>query len=376
MSLHKRHSNLGFTLVELMISMILGTVLIAIAMTAFQAGAHSTRFSESIAAIQSNARFALGELTAGVRSAGYTGCSSPLKQRPLIPSRVSSSAILQADLQSLVGFEVRSTDWLPTMPQGYTNADSAGYTPVTSGRAKPISGSSAIVLEGAIGRGTGLSTPNYASNTIQLTDLSSGFSPGSMAIISTCSQSEAFHILSASSTLAAGVIITTVAAVNDTYAINADYELDTRVIPYRRALYFIGETGRFTNASQPIRALFEHAYPYVDRTPVELAEGVDAMVIRYRMLDEDGNTNEVSANDASFDADLVVSVRIGLLFSTDTRKESSDDNVSFQIAGVNVVPVEGDTEQTVPSYPNDDRVRLVFEQTAKIRNRNVGNRFQ
>jgi len=374
MTFSSRRKNAGLTLIELMVSMTLGLILVSLAITAFQGGARSSEFGEAITAMQSNARFALGDLASSVRTVGYTGCSSSLKQPPLMPERVGSVAIAEPVWNPLQGYEVRAGAWLPAMPEGYFGSVSGGYQPPADGAATPVPGSSAIVLEGGMGRGAGLRAANYNPELIQTDSISSRFTPGSMALISNCSRSEAFHINRAAMSVAGGGRIETGESINRVYELNDNYVLDARVISYRRALYFIGESGRFTERNEPIRSLYEHVFPYADNAPVELAEGVDAMVIRYRMLDEDGDTREVGADHLEFDPELVVGVRLGLLLSSNTHKESEATNQAIQVAGVDVVPSSA-SGITVANYPDDDRIRLAFEQTAKIRNRNVGNRF-
>jgi len=373
--IRKTRSYGGFTLVEVMISLTLGTILISLAMTSFQAGARSSSFSESVATIQSNARFSLGELVASIRSVGYTGCTSPLKQQPLMPPRVGKTALFEDDWQPIQGYEIRSGKWLPSMPLGYTGSSSGNYVPPSTGRAAPVVGSSAIVLEGAIGRGTGLQATNNNPYKIETKEILSQFNPGTMAMISSCNRSVAFHIDSISATSGQGAVLNTVEPINQVFDLNTDYALDTRVFSYRRALFFIGETGRFTQDNEPIRSLYEHAFPYEDNTPIELADGVDAMVIRYRILDETGATREVASNEADYDPALVVGVRLGLLFAGSTKKDSNAKNTAFQIAGVTVQPNSGTTGLTEPTYPDDNRIRFPFEQSTKIRNRNVTNRF-
>ena len=66
----------GFTLVELMISMLLGLVVIGGAMGVIQANRQSYRTNEGLSQVQESARTAFELLARDVRQAGVTGCNN------------------------------------------------------------------------------------------------------------------------------------------------------------------------------------------------------------------------------------------------------------------------------------------------------------
>jgi len=68
----------GFTLVELMISMLLGLILTGGIYSVFTQNAQTSNFVQGSSRIQENARFALSELSAHARMIGYMGCLSQL----------------------------------------------------------------------------------------------------------------------------------------------------------------------------------------------------------------------------------------------------------------------------------------------------------
>lgn len=70
--------NRGFTLVELMISMLLGLILVGGIYSVFTENAQTSRFVQGSSRVQENARFALSELVSHARMIGYMGCLSTL----------------------------------------------------------------------------------------------------------------------------------------------------------------------------------------------------------------------------------------------------------------------------------------------------------
>jgi len=70
------HRQRGFSLVELMVSVLLGLLLTAGILQVFSGNSQAYRFHEALSRVQENGRFALDELTREIRMAGYLGCSS------------------------------------------------------------------------------------------------------------------------------------------------------------------------------------------------------------------------------------------------------------------------------------------------------------
>ena len=68
----------GFTLVELMISMVLGLILIGGVYSVFTENARTSQFVQATSRTQENGRFALSELVTRARMIGYMGCLAAL----------------------------------------------------------------------------------------------------------------------------------------------------------------------------------------------------------------------------------------------------------------------------------------------------------
>ncbi|WP_129642617.1 PilW family protein [Peristeroidobacter agariperforans] len=141
-------SERGFTLVELMISMVLGLVIIGGAMGVILANRQSYRANEGLSQIQESARTAFELLARDVRQAGVTGCDSS--------GRVANV------LQSPSG-ELWWQDWFGI--RGFEGAQDDGAVEFGAG-APPnnrIEGTDSIQLQGI--EGTGLTVVKHEATS-------------------------------------------------------------------------------------------------------------------------------------------------------------------------------------------------------------------
>lgn len=89
----KKQTQLGLSLIELMISMALG-LLVILAVTYVYAGSRTSyRHQESFSAVQESGRVALETLTRDIRMAGYPGCGSLTFLRHLSPGFSNATAL-------------------------------------------------------------------------------------------------------------------------------------------------------------------------------------------------------------------------------------------------------------------------------------------
>ncbi len=73
MTLHYRNRQVGMTLIELMVSMVIGLFLMLGAVTVYNQGRQNYTVNESVARLQENLRFALDVLEPDIRLAGFWG---------------------------------------------------------------------------------------------------------------------------------------------------------------------------------------------------------------------------------------------------------------------------------------------------------------
>jgi len=357
-----RRSQTGFTLVELLIASMLGLFVTGIAMTSFVGHVRSAELGQALVALQTQARFALGEITAGVRSAGYIGCAGSTGAVPALPERLGVAATPRSTWRPLDGFTVGSSVWTPAYPEGYGGS---GYTPPTGGPATPVPGSDAILVEGGVSNGSPTSSGVAADLSVELLEPAVGLTRGALALIGDCTSVEVFQVKRLDERADGTGSVVPDQPFLEAHDLNATFPLATRVMPYRRALYFIGDTGRSSENGEPVRALYEHLHPFADTVPAELADGVEAMVVRYRQRSASGTMQELAADAAGFDPALVVGVTVGLLISHAGHRPPIDERPVFNVAGI----VVSSTAGAGPDHPDDSRMRRVFERSAVVRSR-------
>lgn len=72
-----RHGQRGLSLIELMISMLLGLIVIAAVFNMYMGGSRSARFTQGLQSMQENGRYGVFVLQRGLRLAGYSRDASP-----------------------------------------------------------------------------------------------------------------------------------------------------------------------------------------------------------------------------------------------------------------------------------------------------------
>ena len=83
------HRQRGFTLTELLISLVLGIFVVGGVLSVFLGGLESFRTTDALSRIQESGRFALEIMRRDVRGAGYSGCRRTLEpELPRVPDGV------------------------------------------------------------------------------------------------------------------------------------------------------------------------------------------------------------------------------------------------------------------------------------------------
>lgn len=341
--------NLGFSLLEIMVALVLSSVIIGGTLGVFVNTKKSQRFTSELSQLQESGRFALEFIKRDVRMVGYQGCNS--FGEPEV--NIVSGAITLANFQKnkIQGFEVQS-GW------------SAGT--VFSSKIAAVNGTDAI----SIARVTDLPPQNTLvsqtatqftlNNTpsVDITPISDMF-----VLVSDCQSADLFKLQSA--TVSGGTNID----LKHGGTISKVYEIDkTKFSSYRQVIYYIGDTGRKNNGGESIRALYQSKAPYRTQDTQELIEGVENMQILYGETLATGNVRYVPANQATPNIEWanVQSVKISLLLTTNQAIRTSEDSASYQLLDTNLqAPATGVTN----AHSGGQRLKKVFSTTVNIRNR-------
>lgn len=381
----------GFSLVELMIAMVLGVVIVGGSLTIFTGVVRSASVNQAISNLQSNARFALDMIGRDVRSAGFIGC---LAERDVaLNVTIEDPPTSNLTQSAVTGYVVGATSWSPGLPTAYTAPTGVGA---------PVSGTHALSVQYAQFPGLLLDTSmgtNTGSVVFKRND-NIALRANQLMVLSDCSSADLFSI----SSVAKGDTTTTVSTSSTLakrYTVPVDYPDNTRGMPFVSTIYYIGNTGRTSDTGNTVYSLYTHSYPYTTANPpVELVEGADQLVLEFGVRQTDGSLRYVTAGATGYQANGVETVRVGLLLSSLERFSSVDETRSYVLAGKSITATESessdsesddtessdsagsdddsdstDTSSTTNAasltYTSDKRMRIPFNATFNVRNRNI-----
>ncbi len=345
----------GLSLVELMVAMVLGISVIAGTLSIFTGSLQTARLNQSLTSLQSNALFAIEMISNDLRMASHQGCAR----------NNSGSLVISADDAPTNDFGrtavraalVQQNGWLPGKPSGYN-------APTDIGVPKP--GTHVLMVQYAAAPGNAISTSMTGTGSdITLAGENGDLIDDGFAVISNCNSSDLFQIDSISNS-GGDMSVSPKSNLSQAYLFYDDAALSVRVMPFRTAMYYIGDTGRSNNSGGQIYSLYMQTFPYDLNTnpPQEIAEGVEQLQVSLGVRDGD-NISYSLPDAAGLDFSEVDLVKVGLLFATRDR-ESSTVNRPYFLADTKVV-VEGGNTDT--SYADDERIRVAYNLSVKIRNR-------
>ena len=345
---------LGFSLIELMVALVLGLVVSAAAIQIFASNKGTYRLENSLSRLQENGRFVVDQMINDLRMAGYNGCLSRGAGVPVgditpvaIATPANTFAIFPYDIDgtdSIRGFDYGTSDWVPPLE---TRLNLSGV----------IAGTDVINIQRASTCGAQLtSAPTSTADTaidVVVGPTNCGFLQNQVVMVTNCSVADVFQI----DTITAG---TGTAALNRSGGtLSAIYAPETQVFRWQSNAYYIG-----TDANgQP--TLFRSSWNPNSNTTIEaadftttpLASGIQDMQLLYGVdtgVDEYAD-NYVTAN-AVTNWEAVRSIRISLLLQSDDNVTQQPREIQFNGTTVN------------PVATGDRRLRTVYTTTVTLRN--------
>ena len=322
----------GFTLIEIMISLIVGAFLIGGVLQIFLNTQKTYRMQENLSRIQENGRFALEFISRDVRMAGYLGCNANVSLVNTL-----TAAFLHSFDKAIEGFESTSaTAWSPTINPAITS---------------PLGGSDVITIRRVDTKG--FTVASHASSTAPLTlnaattvnDLKAagflkddGTNNNRIAVVSDCTDAAIFQV-----TGITGLVLSHGKDLGKRYSNSQVYGINT-------ISYYIRTNPNNTPS----------LYKRVGAaTAEELIEGIENMQLLYGVdTDSDNVANYyVKANNVESNGmwPNVISVKVKLLVV------SPDDNLTVQ-------PVKYKFDGNWYT-PTDRKIRREFSSTIVLRNR-------
>lgn len=336
----------GFSLVELMVSIVIGMILVAGILSIFFSSKVTYMTNEKTARLQENGRTALDFLSHDLRSSGYQGCARNMNYTAAINT---PGSLLWSFVFPIQGFESDGAGaYAPALP--------SALDPV------PVNDSDVVVVRMPV-RDTHMTRVEsaMADSTSDITVLNTTPEPaatGEVMMITDCENYSVFQTTGYTPGTPNGTIAHAAGGSNPGNATNdlgTTYRVGARVVALQTVIYYVAndpvtnEPGlyRQTGATQPAELLID---------------GVQGLQVAYG---EDTNSDRIA--DAYYSANNVtnwydvVSVTLSMLIRSEESGTNVDAN-SYQL-----LPT-GLGGKSLGAY-NDRRQRMVFTTTVALRNR-------
>lgn len=294
------HRQSGMTLIEMMISLLIGAILLAGVLQIFISSKQTYRMQDGLSRLQENARFAMEFLTYDLRLAGYQGCPSINAVTPNIIAEPLPDYLIGGQFMAINGANAVSNDWSEDAC-GDTDACIAGTDTV-----------SIVMANNCAGQLTG--NMGTANANIQIdANNTCGIAATDPVLISDCKAADLFRATSASNGNGKQTIAHSQSN-NTSNFLSTLYQRDAKIYGLRATTYFLrtGESG------QPALWRYDANRPVEDdNNPIELIEGIEDLQIVYGLdTDSDGVADRYV--DASQVTDWRTAISVRLTFSART----------------------------------------------------------
>ena len=339
-------SQRGFTLVELMISLVLGLLLTAVIGYAYLGSRQVFRTTDTISRMQESARYVFEKIAYDIRLLGFSGCLS-------VPPGSSASA--SPALNVLASPTTWYTNLFGQPIIGYQNTAPPDVCTTANTSACYLHGDALTLLradnsqEYVVAAHDNISSPHTITTTA-----SHNFSDNEILVVADCANAAVFQASTAS-----GTTVTYTGDLGTTFPASL-----SRIMPLSAMTYYIGRN----SAGEP--AVYRENLKSSGATLAEeVVEGVQDMHILYG-VDTAGTDKTVDAYvtaSAVADWSKVLSVRISLLMVSRSDESITSGNQPY------VFPPDMDTDPGTtapsPTIPSDRLLRRVFTTTITVRNR-------
>jgi type IV pilus assembly protein PilW len=330
----------GLTLIEIMVAIGISAILLTGVLQIFISSKQSYRVLEATARVQEAGRFAVSFITEDLRMAGYTGCYrgdiAPVDNILNDPGAFNWNVEIPIE-----GHEWTGAGWSPALPG------------LIAGQVRD--GTDVIVTRGMGSDGINLVPPYSNSAQLFVDPDGNNLNIGEIIMVTDCTNASVGQLTNIQSTgFGTNLVHSADNAFtpgNSTPLFNNTFGADAELARVVSNVYYIG-----TGANgEP--ALFRRSLIGADMPAQELVDGVENLQVQYgEDLDGDGLANRYVPANAVGDMASVVSVRISLLLRTEDNIASTPQTYVY----------DGETIDA-----DDRRMRRVFTNTVKLRNRGV-----
>ena len=341
---------LGFTLLELTVGLLVGGVVVAAVLQLFISSKSAYRMQEGVARLQENGRFAVDFISGDLRMAGFQGCLS------LVPvGELGSRYQYSLKNDGFYDFTVAIRGY--EAGAGVDNKITDAIT--NAGSPQPTAGIDVLSIHVAERSDATMTSDMTTNSDDLLVNTNNGLQQGDIIVVANC---QGYGVAQITNDPSAGVIKheanVGISPDNDVASIGQAFSADADILRGSIKTYYIAASEN----DPDIPALWELESTPVSAVPRELIEGVQDMEVYYG-VDTDGdnaanrymNADIVTAGPDPINWGNVVAVRVSLLL------QSNDDYLTSE-------PQPYTFDGTAVSNPGDRRLRRVFTTTIGIRN--------
>lgn len=355
----------GITVIEILISLLLGMLVIAAVLQLFVSSKVTYNIQDAFGRLQENGRFAAQLLESELRMAGHTGCSTRitvyetnLNNSNAFPYRISNAG----NNLGIEGFEANGTGVgdsysITTFTPATTGGAWAPTLPTADVGAVVVPGTDAVVVRYFSPATARLTTSNSGSNLV--VESNTTLEDDDIAAVTDCVKASLFQVTDVSGTGSTRTIQhvgggTAPGNAVPTWVLpQQQYSAGGEVSALNTVFFYIGQNPR----GEP--SLYRQRLEGGTLAPAEeLVEGVESLQLTYGE-DTNGDLAADVYRTANSVADWgsVVSIRAAMLVRSPGAAASDTDSGSYGLLGTQVDPVD------------DRRLRRVFATTVSLRNR-------
>ena len=341
----RKHNQSGMTLIEILISMLIGAILLAGVLSIFVNSKQTYRTQEALSRIQENGRFALDFIAHDLRMGDFWGCMRRDAGGPNNNINLGvppSSTFNFYDAGGFGNIDIDGDgdiDGIDIDGDGNVDPDEGGAGAVAdSGQDAP----DILTIRGLTSAGVFITTAS-ANPTAALTATGHGFAVNDLLFVTNCNNGDFFQATAVTATTishaAAG------APGNSQANLSATYGTDAQVYGVSTIVYSIAP------GASGLPSLFRS----INGLNQELIEGVENMQVLYgEDTDADGASNHYVPWSAALNMNQVISARISLLLQSTANNIATQNTAVFYNGGTSLA---------------DRRIRRVVTSTITLRNR-------
>jgi len=356
----------GVTLIELMISALLGLVLVAGIVQIFTGNRVTYQFTEGLGRIQENARFTLDHIAFSARMAGYRGCLADVA----VFNNLNAPNTFRDDIENgLVGHNANGTGaaevFAATAKDPAPSSNPAAWTPALPPELnnRVIPGSDVLIVRSISGPANTMLAPFSTSTGLIIPD-THDYIAGEILVATDCRKASIFQLTD----IATAGSLSTLGHTDDAsfgpgnsiaaWGLDQGYGLGAEVARLQTHAFYIGQGTNNRPSLFQLRLQWQSATTSGFVPPEELVAGIDTMQIRYGIdTDNSGAPNTWVSADAVTDWANVLTAEITLLARSDDEYGTETDAVVYNLSDTQFNPVD------------DRRLRQVFSTTVGLRNR-------